>query len=150
MKETTGERDFEQPVLLKIESSQDVDGKVQQVHMESLGRYFEGNGIRGVEFDECDDAGIVNTTTLTVSDSTVMMMRSGTRGIHMTFDRNRACTSLYQTPEGGALAMLVYPRAIETQLDRSGGHLALAYDLDYAGGYACRHRVDVTFRPQQL
>lgn len=140
-------RAFEQPVLLTIESRQDVDGQVQEIHMQSIGRYFECEDLCGLEYDELDAAGIVNTTTLAVSGSTVTMMRSGSRGIHMTFDRNRACTSIYRTPEGDAMEMQVYPRKISADLQRSGGRLALAYDLNYAGAYACRHRVDVSFRP---
>ena len=139
MEEIRDARAFEQPIVLTIDSCQDVDGRVQEVHMESLGRYFECDGMCGVEYDECDTAGIINTTTLTVMGTTVMMVRSGARGIHMTFDRTRACTSLYRTPEGDAMEMQVFPRRIAADMQRSGGSLALSYDLNYAGAYACRH-----------
>lgn len=147
MKDLTSDRLFEQPVMMTIDSFQSINGQSKSIRIESQGRYFEGVQVRGLEYDEYDDAGHTGTITLMVSGNTIAMLCSGSKNIHMSFEKNRTCTNYYRSPTGNVLAMQVHPHCVNVELDRSGGHLLLAYHLDYDGIYASTNRVDVTFHP---
>lgn len=127
---------MEKDVIISIRGMQDMDGVgddaielVTEGHLSSSGgdEYL-------LSYAESELTGLGGTTTtLSIQDGRVTLVRSGEVNSQMIFEEGKRHLSLYETPYG-ALSVGVNTRRMDLRLGESGGELEIDYaiEIDHA------------------
>ena len=138
-----------QPVEIRIESRQTLDGQtetVEQVAQGLLARTGEGYTLT---YREGEETGLGGTrTTLKLLGDKAELTRTGEVASAMVFCPGTPHRSLYQTPYG-PIPMEVTTRKLVSQMGETGGVVELEYDLALGAGAVGRTLLRLTVKEKE-
>lgn len=94
--------------------------------------------------DENDGSVMTQEVMLTMQPHQVIMNRCGDYGTSMVFAKDRRFEGAYHTPFG-SLDIALYTTRMDMTLNPEQGSLYLEYQLDFQGGYASMHTMQVCY-----
>lgn len=84
-------------------------------------------------YEETEISGMEGTTTtLKISKEKLSLLREGTTNAEMHFDKNKQCTTLYNTPYG-VLEIKIDTDDLNIDVDDKGGEVFIRYNMIIAG-----------------
>ncbi len=127
---------MEKDVIISIRGMQDMDGVGDDaIELVTEGRLSSSGGDEYLlSYAESELTGLGGTTTtLSIQDGRVTLVRSGEVNSQMIFEEGKRHLSLYETPYG-ALSVGVNTRRMDLRLGESGGELEIDYaiEIDHA------------------
>lgn len=127
---------MEKDVIISIRGMQDMDGVGDDaIELVTEGRLSSPGGDEYLlSYAESELTGLGGTTTtLSIQDGRVTLVRSGEVNSQMIFEEGKRHLSLYETPYG-ALSVGVNTRRMDLRLGESGGELEIDYaiEIDHA------------------
>lgn len=97
------------------------------------GEFYKEDGSYYAIYDETELSGMEGTTTtLKVSDNSLLLSREGTTVTQMKFIKNNNDIILYNTPYG-VLELKIQTKDLKINLDENGGEVSIDYNLAVSG-----------------
>ncbi len=132
-------------IIINVKGKQKIGDEVSRTEFVTVGRYFEEDGIKRLEYEESKLLGLEGSTTyIEVKGDTVSLMRSGSSTTHMIMRMGEKCLNRYSTPFG-EIEMGVYPINLKCDMKEDKGVLDLTYQLDVEGTYASQNQLKVSY-----
>lgn len=133
-------------VWITVESTKDEgDGQPETMQFETDGRMLTDGAETSIIYDESELTGMQGTTTtLKVTDGSVMLIRSGKLASMMIFEEGKTHYSAYDT-EFGSINIGVSTKRVQINLGDVGGHIAVDYVMEFNSAFGGRNtiRVDI-------
>lgn len=137
----------ESNAIVKIKSSQDIDGSTDEMELICEGSFYCRNGKYFILYN--DDETMGNSSTLIkVDGDCVSIKRKGEYSSYFELKKGSVYSFVYHMPYGD-MAMEVHTKKAEILLGENGGELALCYGLD-AGGSIQTNYVNISVKRKQL
>lgn len=137
-------------VILKIFSSQTIDGETSSTELSTTGRLAEkNNGVQELTFKEFFSDGQSTHESLTVvtfhEQGRLSMVRQGVFNTELLFEENKRYTSLYNTPYG-TLDLGVYTKLAKLVCENEEKYIELCYTLDNMGEIISENYIKFTIK----
>ncbi|MFZ2539182.1 MAG: DUF1934 domain-containing protein [Oscillospiraceae bacterium] len=118
-------------VFITIKGIQTVDDEKDTTELFTQGNFYKKDDSYYITYDESEATGFQgSTTTLKVEgNDKVTLIRSGSTRSHLIAQNGERNIGHYGTTEGN-LAIGVYTKQINANLDENGGDLFFSYSLD--------------------
>lgn len=118
-------------VIIKIKSTQGLDGEKETIEFSSVGEMREENGKTVLFY--CDNAtmeGASIKTSLTVSgEKSIMLERTGDINSKLLIEKGVRNNCFYSVPQGN-ITLGIYGKEIKNRLTTSGGSIKMIYTID--------------------
>lgn len=118
-------------------------GELTPVEGGCLLRYEES------QTDESDGSVMTQEILLMMEPHQVTMTRLGDFGTSMVFVKDRRFEGVYHTPYGD-MDMALYATRVDVDMAEDHGSVYLEYQLDFQGGYASMHTMQVDYVASDL
>lgn len=134
-------------VEIIIRSSQVMDGDCEEMELNTLGRFYEKDGLYYLSYDETEATGFEghNTVLKFGTEPKVTMTRFGKAHSQLVIELNE-CNSCNYNTEYGSMCIDVRGRQHEAKLHEDGGRLFLAYGLDLGGGISSYNEIELIWK----
>ena len=105
----------------------------EKIEVVSPGKYIKlDDGFKAI-YEETEISGMDGTTTsLTIKDGEVILLREGTTNTKMVFNEKEPSVSLYSTPYG-TLEISINTKKLKVDMNDDGGELNIDYDMIVMG-----------------
>lgn len=122
---------MEQNVVISICGTQSIpEEELQVIELTTVGTMVSEGDILTISYEETEVTGLEGvTTTFVVAPDRVELRRVGTLNSTMVFQKGKKHESLYDMGFG-AMLLGIYPRAIHSTLDETGGKLYVDYAVE--------------------
>lgn len=87
-------------VLISISGSQSSDSDLDEIQMVTTGTYFLKDGKHYILYEEIADNKETIKNTIKVTEDSMEMIKRGSVGLHMIFEKDKKNVSCYSTPFG--------------------------------------------------
>lgn len=94
--------------------------------------------------DDSDGSVMTQDIVLMMQPGRVSMNRLGEYGTSMVFVKDRRFEGVYHTPYGD-MDMALFATRVDVNLDAEHGSVHLEYQLDFAGGFASMHTMQLEY-----
>lgn len=118
-------------------------GEVTTIEGGYLLRYEES------QTDESDGSVMTQEILLLIEPNQVTMTRLGDFGTSMVFVKDRRFEGVYRTPYGD-MGMALFATRVDVDAAPDHGSIYLEYQLDFQGGYASMHTMQVDYVASDL
>ncbi len=118
-------------------------GEVTAIEGGYLLRYEES------QTDESDGSVMTQEILLLIEPNQVTMTRLGDFGTSMVFVKDRRFEGVYRTPYGD-MDMALFATRVDVDAAPDHGSIYLEYQLDFQGGYAAMHTMQVDYVASDL
>ncbi|MBR5155113.1 MAG: DUF1934 domain-containing protein [Clostridia bacterium] len=132
--------------MISLKTLQNIDGdeEVNEIELQTQGKFAEKNGKFYIIYQESELTGFEDTTTtIKVSEDSVSMTRTGKYNSKMVFRRGEKCLCSYATPYG-VIPVGVNPTLLESKMDDQGGKVNIEYILDIDNRDYLKNRLNLT------
>lgn len=97
------------------------------------GEFFKEEDYYNVIYNETELSGMQGTTTtLKIYQEKFSLIRTGTTSTRMDFDKNKECSTLYNTPQG-TLDIKIGTKDLTINVDDDGGEILVNYNVSIGG-----------------
>ncbi len=131
-------------VFINITGVQIVDDQRDTTELYTEGSFYKKNNHYYIVYDESEATGFNDSrTTLKVEgDNKVTLMRRGKFNSHLIIEKNNRNVGHYDM-EGGALAIGISTKSIQSNLSDKGGDLFFSYSMDINSSLVSENEVHI-------
>ncbi len=137
---------MEDNAMISLKTLQNVDGEdeVNEIELQTKGRFAEKNGKFYIIYEESELTGFEDsTTTIKVDDDAISMTRTGRYSSKMIFKKGEKRLCNYATPYG-TIPVGVNPILLNSRLDENGGTVEIEYIMDIDNQDYFKNRLNLT------
>lgn len=134
------------PILISMNARSATEGQPEDaLQLITSGELFEDAGETVIRYEESlDENEPPQKVEITVREDVITMARHGSYDANLVFQKGRRYESQYQTPYG-SMDMALYCTKAAFTGDKTGGEIALQYQLDLSGQYAAVHDMKLQY-----
>ena len=132
--------------MISLKTLQNVDGEeeVNEIELQTKGRFAEKNGKFYIIYEESELTGFEDsTTTIKVDVDAISMTRTGRYSSKMIFKKGEKRLCNYATPYG-TIPVGVNPTLLASRLDENGGTVEIEYIMDIDNQDYFKNRLNLT------
>ena len=137
---------MEDNAMISLKTLQNVDGEeeVNEIELQTKGRFAEKNGKFYIIYEESELTGFEDsTTTIKVDVDAISMTRTGRYSSKMIFKKGEKRLCNYATPYG-TIPVGVNPTLLASRLDENGGTVEIEYIMDIDNQDYFKNRLNLT------
>ena len=134
-------------VMIKIVGTQEVDGDIETVEIETVGQYFLRNKSYYIVYDETESTGYADcrTTVKLNKDNIVSMTRKGASRTNIIIENGVRHHCKYGTLYGDTIIGIMGHK-LESKLNVDGGSLEFEYSIDVNTNLASENKVKINIK----